>query len=652
METADPLIRRPSFLERASSLLRVPAPRWYPDGMLLLICALAAVPSLYLAFNQFMEYDGFWHVFIGQQDHWQNFWFDYLENDHPPLMYLMLKLVIHLGRSIPIYRSVPMISSLASIYLVGKISQKISVSKFTPFLTALAFASSIGTIELSVSVRAYMLSIVFVLLAFYYFLDMMPGAAVERPARARILFAVSLMLAVSSHYMTFFYVAACGLILAGSALLFWRLLPFRTWIAQCLAFVPAIGAMGYFYFTHIRLHPIAGADYLLSYLYSGNESKPAFVIRNLQSVFNFLAPFPIAGRGNFLIVAGAIAVAGIGLLLLVRSRAVLPLVMQLVLLSELACAGLYNKYPFGGLLRQQYILFPFAVLSAGVCMDRLFTFINLRWLNGGLTVAASAALIVFGVYRWENFPRMSNQLLTAEMNRFETAIPDAKAVYLDQFNLIGFFIHQHQWKWVFERRLAMATDVDEYALERDNRPLTVLRDRTRWNFDFTDPALFHDIAQSMRVAKLGKLAVFCVHQAPEKLTADQQSALREKLIQMAKADHLRFRRFVLDGPNVYAEIESTRGTENRGIQIVSATYGANCGAPAGNVTTETKARCQDDESCSYTVDATVLGDPKRGCKKDFQVVWTCGTGSEVHTAAVPAEAGFGSMVPLSCEAGK
>ena len=89
-----------------------------------------------------------------------------------------------------------------------------------------------------------------------------------------------------------------------------------------------------------------------------------------------------------------------------------------------------------------------------------------------------------------------------------------------------------------------------------------------------------------------------------------------------------------------------------GIQIVSATYGASCGAPAGNATADLKDKCEGQDACDYKVDVTVIGDPKQGCPKEFEARWTCGSDPEVHTAMVPGEAGFGKQVQLSCAAKK
>jgi hypothetical protein len=82
------------------------------------------------------------------------------------------------------------------------------------------------------------------------------------------------------------------------------------------------------------------------------------------------------------------------------------------------------------------------------------------------------------------------------------------------------------------------------------------------------------------------------------------------------------------------------------ISVTNATYGANCGAPAGNATAALGTSCNGSPTCDYRVDHTVIGDPVFGCQKDFQVDWVCGDGIAGH-ASVPPESS-GSTVHLSC----
>jgi hypothetical protein len=278
----------------------------------------------------------------------------------------------------------------------------------------------------------------------------------------------------------------------------------------------------------------------------------------LHSLFNFLSPWHIASRGVFEKVAGALAAGVIGATAFARSRALAPAFMLLALLGELALAGCLDRYPFGGMMRQQFILFPFAVLTAGVCLDQLFAALRaprLVWTTAGVLCLA---VIATSVSRFEAFPKRQEELFTREIRIFDAALPSPSAVYVDQFNLIGFFTHRHQWTWHFVGRLPMATGVEEYSLTRGTRRMELLRDKLRWNIDFSDPTFFRDIAESMRAAKLGSLAVFCVHQGSAGVTPDQQDALQQKTFALAEAQHLRIRKFVPDGLNVYAEFTPAR----------------------------------------------------------------------------------------------
>jgi len=83
------------------------------------------------------------------------------------------------------------------------------------------------------------------------------------------------------------------------------------------------------------------------------------------------------------------------------------------------------------------------------------------------------------------------------------------------------------------------------------------------------------------------------------------------------------------------------------ILVVSATYGGNCGARPGNVTEALADACTGRRVCEYTIRHQILGDPVPGCPKDFVVRWQCGDGRP-RRAGVPPEAGFGSVVFLSC----
>jgi len=83
------------------------------------------------------------------------------------------------------------------------------------------------------------------------------------------------------------------------------------------------------------------------------------------------------------------------------------------------------------------------------------------------------------------------------------------------------------------------------------------------------------------------------------------------------------------------------------INVVSGSYGQNCGAPQGNVTAHLAEQCNGQKVCKYRIYHKVIGDPKPGCAKDYVASWRCGNGP-VKTASAPPEAGTGSTVTLIC----
>lgn len=83
------------------------------------------------------------------------------------------------------------------------------------------------------------------------------------------------------------------------------------------------------------------------------------------------------------------------------------------------------------------------------------------------------------------------------------------------------------------------------------------------------------------------------------------------------------------------------------INVASATYGTTCNQPVGNATRFVKPVCDGKPVCEYTVRVEVIGDPAFGCRKDFNVQWSCSIRGGGSTTAAP-EAGYGSKVLLRC----
>jgi hypothetical protein len=84
------------------------------------------------------------------------------------------------------------------------------------------------------------------------------------------------------------------------------------------------------------------------------------------------------------------------------------------------------------------------------------------------------------------------------------------------------------------------------------------------------------------------------------------------------------------------------------ITVVTGTYGRNCGAPPGNVTSALKRTCNGRSTCNVAIDVEPAAGATPGCDKDYAAEWKCGPGTAVYTATVPAGAGRGASVTLAC----
>ncbi len=84
------------------------------------------------------------------------------------------------------------------------------------------------------------------------------------------------------------------------------------------------------------------------------------------------------------------------------------------------------------------------------------------------------------------------------------------------------------------------------------------------------------------------------------------------------------------------------------IDVLHATYGGNCGASKGNVTSHLVNACNNTNRCEYKVDYKVIGDPAPRCGKTYEAEYRCRSRNETRKVSAPAEAGLGSVVLLDC----
>ncbi|HEY3823655.1 MAG TPA: hypothetical protein VGL82_03810, partial [Bryobacteraceae bacterium] len=554
----------------------LPPSAWGRSGLILILITLAAaIPRLILGASQFIEYDGYWHVFIAQQDNWANFWNDVYVNAHPPLYFLLLKAVLHLGRSLLIYRSISLVTGIASVFLMGRIALKVTESNIRAYQTALAYGFALPAIILSCEVRSYMLSVFFVLLSFSYFLDIPESGSRRSEIRPRLGFAAGAILACLSHYFAFFYAGAAIALLLSRFIMRGYRGQDANWKAEVATSLPVAAVIGTLYVVHAgRLAQIQ--SHLIAYYYDPNGTEPiaAFLLRNWTNFINLFSPFEIT---NAAVALGVLILAVVGGVwsatgLQRSSESEIPgpptaavrvsgtLLITVIMLGAFVLAALAGKYPFGGDLRQQYLLFPFLVLCGAIFVERAALMLSGAVGAQGrllLNALAIVAIVWVSAVRYQQYPKVTASVLADRMQIFDRLEPTPAAVFLDQFNLITFFTFHHNWDWSYVKLQQPIAGVDVYRLRRGQQQMLVFRDKTDWNLEPNDSSVYSKLAECLRTEKIGDVSVFSVRQAPPKAPFSDLNQVKHTIVTLANDSAVCVERMTVDQVGWYATFGQT-----------------------------------------------------------------------------------------------
>ncbi len=502
-----------------------------------LAVALSAVPMIVLSRSELIGYDGFWHVFVARQDDWGNFWDEVRRNAHPPLFYLCLKAAVALFGANPVaYRLVPMAATLGSTWLVGRIVGKLTGRRWLPAVAAFAFGASLTTVSIALDVRAYALATFFMLAAALALLDLVARGFVAPDRRARWAFALAAGLALLTHYAAAIFVVGCGVAAALPALVdrdYRRRLGAdvrRRWLPNLLTFGAPLAVLAIEYSAHISSWTKKGFNHLSSFLFDPRrEGALEFVWRNTGALFELFVP-PLVYRRftSTLIVTGpSLSGAAVGALVLLCLAAVawlacrparggggpavarrVPPVLLVTMTALLIALALAGRYPYGGPLRHQYFLFPFAVVVLALAVDEVAGRTGRR--VGALAVGLFALAGLANTASWlDHFRLTRGYLWQDEIDRFRAAFPAPAAVQVDQFNLIHVFTHHHDRRWRFLRRIEGSGTVDVWRVgDQGDAEFYICRDRGQWQLDLSAPVTYLRMAGCLEATRAERVVVF------------------------------------------------------------------------------------------------------------------------------------------------
>lgn len=509
----------------------------YASLYLSLAVALSAVPLIALSRSELIGYDGFWHVFIARQDDWSNFWDEVRRNAHPPLFYLCLKAAVALfGASPVVYRLVPMVATLGSTWLVGRIVQKTTGRPWLPAVAAFAFGASLTTVSIGLDVRAYALGTFFMLWACLALLELVGRGFAAPDHRARWVFALTAGLALLTHYAASIFLVGCCVAAAIPALVdrdYRRRLSAdvrRRWLPNLLTFGVPLAVLAIEYSAHISSWTKRGFNHLSTFLFDPRrEGALEFVWRNTGALYELFVP-PLVYRRftSTLIVTGpSLTGAAVGALVIFSLAAVawlgcrparggggpavarrVPPVLLVAMTALVIALALAGRYPYGGPLRHQFFLFPFAVIVAALVVDEVALRTNRR--IGALAVGLFALASLANTANWlDHFRITRGYLWQDEIDRFRAAFPAPAAVQVDQFNLIHLFTHHHDRSWRFVRRIEGSGAVDVWRVgDAGDTEFYICRDRGQWQLDLSAPVTYLRMAGCLEATGAERVVVF------------------------------------------------------------------------------------------------------------------------------------------------
>lgn len=492
---------------------------------LALAVALSAVPLVVLGRIALLGHDALLHVFIARLDDWGKLFTEIPRTAHPPVFFLALRASVALfGTSPIVYRLVGIAATLGSSWLVGRIVQKTASDRWLPAVAALAFGTSLSATSIGLDVRAYALATLFMLWACLALLTLVEQAFGAPRHRARAVFALTASLALLTHYGTAIFLAGCFVAAAVPAALDReyrrRLLTEgrRHWRANLLALGTPAVVFATVYAAYLVSWKNRLSRHLPGFLFeAGREGALEFVWRNTRALFALLVP-PLEYRsiestlkyhrpelpGALVAVLAVAALAAIAWLGFRPARAGgagaptrrVPAIVLITMTALIIALAFLGRYPYGGRLRHQFFLFPFALIVLVLLIDAVARRSGRRL--AGLVVGLFALGSVLNAANWlRSYQVPPFDPFQVRTDRFYEQFPAPEAIFVDQFSLIQLFRRHHDRPWRFERRVRGRGPVDVWRVgEAGGGEFYVCLD-SHWQLDLSSRLTYLRLAQCL-----------------------------------------------------------------------------------------------------------------------------------------------------------
>ena len=501
-----------------SPALRDPLPRLDPYALFLGVLEFLVLCAFAVRYG--IGYDGWWHVFIADQDRWSDLLFELKNNFHPPIYFLLLKIPLAITQSVLSYRLIGILAASMSAVLMAWILQQCRFNRWTSYLAALSFGLSLPFVGVALEVRSYMTAAVFELAALLFLL--------RTPKRANLYLAYSLFctLAVLTHYSAIFFVAASCFALFTPALRKRVSVGIRSGIALSVPFL----VFGLLYWSHFQSYanPIV---YLPSHYLRSDaaDSLPDFLTRNAWNLANVFSPLGrISIPLNVLFLSAFLVCLFLGFLKLRQWPERSLLLICFLVLLFLALGGVMGKHPFGGALRHQFVAYPLIFLVIVLVVHKITQTRRVALLAAfSVFVVLSVAGLVLVPIPVEDHDYLERRSIQ-EPGEFNS-------VYVDQYSLIFFFARHPDWRWFSLGPCQPDNNLAAYVLVRGEDEILLLRDKHVWNTSFeTERRLYDELTRCVGRFQPAGLTIYHRRQFPpaqplEAYQSRTREALRSRL---------------------------------------------------------------------------------------------------------------------------
>jgi hypothetical protein len=210
-----------------------------------------------------------------------------------------------------------------------------------------------------------------------------------------------------------------------------------------------------------------------------------------------------------------------------HGAAAVPLLLLLVIAALFAAAWV-GRHPFGGLMRHQYLLLPFMILSALMVVGAVLRPLRspLITLLGSVVLGLLAGWVA---YRDHGGPRVDGfaegVIWRQVYARIASGLREGDAIYLHEFSLIPFYANSREegaWEFTSTFVTPSGSPYDRFRAKVGGHPVHVLRDRERWVPPTTPDAPFTaEIAAALTRERLDRIWIVACQKLPQLLPTDR-----------------------------------------------------------------------------------------------------------------------------------